>query len=266
MIFNVQTLRFDWKARDAIFFPPAQAAIILRGALGMRLGGDLFSPSSSGCGPSGLADWPRPFVIRARHLDGVTVQSGEVFHFDLNVFSAETDAFIGAFSKILRDGIGPGRGSAELAEVQKATHSIDLHPRAAAPSDILVNFLSPTELKHEGGIAVRPEFPILFARIRDRVSTLRALYGPGPLPIDFEAIAARSASVRMANCEIRSIENSRRSTRTGQSHPLGGFVGHAIYRGDLAEFLPWLEAAQWTGVGRQTVWGKGEIEVAAVCQ
>ena len=34
------------------------------------------------------------------------------------------------------------------------------------------------------------------------------------------------------------------------------------YRGDLAAFLPYLRAARWTGVGRQTVWGKGEIEVA----
>jgi hypothetical protein len=29
----------------------------------------------------------------------------------------------------------------------------------------------------------------------------------------------------------------------------------------MAEFLPYLEAARWTGVGRQTVWGKGEIAV-----
>ena len=28
---------------------------------------------------------------------------------------------------------------------------------------------------------------------------------------------------------------------------------------DVAEFLPYLEIARWTGVGRQTVWGKGEI-------
>jgi hypothetical protein len=27
----------------------------------------------------------------------------------------------------------------------------------------------------------------------------------------------------------------------------------------LAEFVPFLRAARWTGVGRQTVWGNGEI-------
>jgi hypothetical protein len=38
-------------------------------------------------------------------------------------------------------------------------------------------------------------------------------------------------------------------------------MGSADYEGDLAEFLPFLEAARWTGVGRQTVWGNGEIHV-----
>ena len=33
---------------------------------------------------------------------------------------------------------------------------------------------------------------------------------------------------------------------------------------ELARFLPWLQAAQWTGVGRQTVWGKGHIVVTVL--
>jgi hypothetical protein len=42
---------------------------------------------------------------------------------------------------------------------------------------------------------------------------------------------------------------------------LGGFTGWAEYEGELREFVPYLEAARWTGVGRQTVWGKGEIGI-----
>jgi hypothetical protein len=57
------------------------------------------------------------------------------------------------------------------------------------------------------------------------------------------------------------VESARRSSRTGQTHSLGGFVGTAEYEGDLAEFLPYLEAGRWVGVGRQAVWGKGEIAV-----
>jgi hypothetical protein len=56
---------------------------------------------------------------------------------------------------------------------------LDLTPPATAPSRIRIDFLSPTELKHDGKMATRPEFPILFARIRDRISTLSLLYGAG---------------------------------------------------------------------------------------
>jgi CRISPR/Cas system endoribonuclease Cas6 (RAMP superfamily) len=55
----------------------------------------------------------------------------------------------------------------------------------------------------------------------------------------------------------------RKSGRTGQVHSLGGFTGEAEYEGALAEFVPWLRAARWVGVGRQTVWGKGEMRVVS---
>jgi len=105
----------------------------------------------------------------------------------------------------------------------------------------------------------RPEFGLLFARIRDRISTLRALYQGGPIGIDFKAIGERAAQVKMTRCEIEYVAAERTSRRTGQTHSLGGFVGMAEYEGDLGEFLPYLEIARYTGVGRQTVWGKGEI-------
>jgi len=60
------------------------------------------------------------------------------------------------------------------------------------------------------------------------------------------------------------VDAERRSSRTGQVHGIGGFVGVAEYEGELGEFVPYLEAARWTGVGRQCVWGKGELHVEAL--
>ena len=99
--------------------------------------------------------------------------------------------------------------------------------------------------------------------VRDRVSALSALYGNGPLPIDFRAIGDRAAQVKLTRCDIRRVAAARRSASTGQTHSIGGFIGSAEYEGELTEFLPYLEAARWTGVGRQTVWGKGEIRCTA---
>jgi hypothetical protein len=264
--FDLIRLRFEFTALDSIRFPEGKAANILRGAFGLALEGEayarIFAPVRDRPGPSGLGDPPRPFVFRARHLDGATVAQGETFHFDFHLFAADPaarNAIEHAIAEAARAGIGPGRGRAEMQSAEAEPIAIDLTPFRTAPPRVRVDFLSPTELKHEGEILARPPFDVLFARIRDRVSTLRELYGPGPLEIDFAAMGARAAAVRMTACGLRHVEVERHSSRTGQTHPIGGFTGWADYEGPLAEFLPFLEAARWTGVGRQAVWGKGEI-------
>jgi hypothetical protein len=262
MRFEFYPLRLEFIARESLFFPQGKAANTLRGALGTVLDAKVFAPAGPDGSPSGLADPPRPFVLRARHLDGCAIRPGDVFHIGLNVFSREPGVFVDAFAALAEQGIGPGRGKAHLERVAGAEPvAIDLTPAPADVRNIRVEFLTPTELKHEGQIASEPAFPILLARIRDRISTLRALYGPGPLEIDFRNMGARAAGIRMIRCEMRQVNIRRRSSRTGQTHAIGGVTGFAEYEGELAEFLPWLEAAQWTGVGRQPVWGKGEIRV-----
>jgi hypothetical protein len=311
MDFELYPLRFRFLAQDSIYFPAGKPGNILRGAFGTifkrtacvpqcREARDcdlraqcayarIFEPASLGAGPSGLADWPRPFVFRASHLDGCTLAHSAEFYFDLNVFELRDPAlayFVLAFSQLAREGLGPRRGRALLTSVWQLDRtgepglqlydgsrfllsgaapplSLPLEPAAQEAGAIRVEFTTPTELKNAGDLSARPEFPILFARIRDRISTLRALYGPGPLDIDFKEMAERAASVRMKRCDLRQVEVSRLSSRTGQTHSLGGFVGSADYEGALSEFVPYLEAARWTGVGRQTVWGKGRIVLSS---
>jgi hypothetical protein len=127
-----------------------------------------------------------------------------------------------------------------------------------------VAFLTPTELKGREDLLGDPTFAVLFARIRDRLSTLRSLYGAGPLDIDFRAMVDRARAIVTTRSDLRQIAASRQSTRTGQRHSLDGFTGETEYAGALGEFIPYLNAAEWTGVGRQTVWGKGELSIQAI--
>jgi hypothetical protein len=254
MQFDLLPLRLEFRACDAIRFPTGKAANVLRGAFGLALDQAAFAPRLAG-GPSGLADPPRPYVFRCRHLDGATVPAGATFHFHVHLFQPSSrDLVTRAFAEAAPRG-------AELIEASGDKVAIDLAPRPDAPPHLRVEFLTPTELKQDGRLVARPDFPVLIARIRDRVSTLRALYGPGPLDIDFAALSTRAAAVRMTRCELAPVSLERHSSRTGQTHPIGGWVGSAEYEGDLGEFLPYLEAARWTGVGRQAVWGKGEIAI-----
>ena len=99
------------------------------------------------------------------------------------------------------------------------------------------------------------------ARARDRVSTLRSLYQGGAAMADFAGMGKRAQEVSLVEGEVAPLEAERTSSRTLERHPLNGFVGKAIYEGELTEFGPWLKAAEATGIGRHTVWGFGELKV-----
>jgi hypothetical protein len=307
--FRLHPLRFSFVAKESLHFPPGKSSNLLRGAFGSifrRIAcvphcndahtceirascpyARMFEPSALVAGPSGLADWPRPFVFRATHLDGRTINASESFSFDLNLFDMGSPAIaylVLAFSQLAHEGLGPRRGRATLADVSQLNEAGDpvqrlydgksfllqqspppmtlsLEPSPEPVERLRVKFLTPTELKSGQQVTSRPDFGVLAARIRDRLSTLRELYGDGPLEIDFRGFGERAARVRMTQCRLGRVDVERRSSRTGQVHSLGGFVGEAEYEGELTEFIPYLRAAKWTGVGRQTVWGNGQIEI-----
>jgi hypothetical protein len=262
--FNLFALRFHCAAAAPVHFPPGETANLFRGQLGKILHrydpamyARFFAPVLKTDVPSGLHDPPRPFVLRVRHLEGATLKS---FHIGMNVFETNQPDPVHlcqAIDDLVRESLRAEVCCVEGLEMLR----LPLPDGAASTivSTCRVTFLSPTELKNQKS----PDFGPLFSRIRDRISTLRTLYGPGPLEIDFKAMGKRAAAIRMTHCETYPVAAERTSRTTGQRHSLGGFVGFAEYEGDLSEFIPYLEIAAYTGVGRQTVWGKGEISVEA---
>ncbi|HEY1221385.1 MAG TPA: CRISPR system precrRNA processing endoribonuclease RAMP protein Cas6, partial [Bryobacteraceae bacterium] len=284
--FEFYRLRWHFQALGRLRFPAGESGNVVRGAFGLLLRqtassevyARLFEPGrAGGVSPSGLRDWPRPFVFRTAAVDGREIAPGGAFHIDMHVFDARPElmgAIRATFEQLGEAGLGPGRGRAALSRVEQmgadesacemaampgrpTVVSLDPEPAERAVRQVRLRFLTPTELKGGSGA----EFGVLFARLRDRISTLRALYGAGPLEIDFRGLGERARAVELVSSALEWIGARRRSSRTGQTHPLGGFTGEAEYAGELGEFLPWLRAARWTGVGRQTVWGKGDVRV-----
>ncbi len=197
-------------------------------------------------GPSGFADHPRPFVFRAIHLDGQTFEAGQPFHFDLHLF--DTDAtniayFVLAFDQLAGEGLGAGRRKVELVSVSRLNEraeesailyaggalnkdvdtrplAIDLTPEPNTVSRVRVKFVTPTELKGGQPNTLQPEFGILAARARDRISLLRELYGEGPLDIDFRGFGERAAMVKMTDARIeeRSYSEEEQPNRPSSFH------------------------------------------------
>jgi hypothetical protein len=299
--FSLYALRFEFTALDRVVLPEGNVANVFRGAFGeilRRLAcvpecpgakvcgrrsecayARLFEPRLEG-GPSGLADPPRPFVLRPRTAGG-TLHAGQGMALDFHFFEHAVllPPVIQTFAQLVREGLGPGRGRAALERVtaldadrgpvagsHPAAIRIPLEPVAGERVNrIRVEFLTPTELKTEGRIEAGTSFETLIRRLRDRIATLSALYGKTPLEFDYRALAEDAAKVVTASSAFRRESAERYSTRTRQSHPLGGFTGEAEYAGPgLDRFLPLLRIGEWCGVGRQTVWGKGEFRLTVL--
>jgi hypothetical protein len=269
-------------------FPPGAAGNVFRGALGLLLRqvvcdpncaeartcaratecayARAFEPRQLARGPSGLADLPRPFALRAASLDNRRIAAGEAFALDMHLFDLApglAELFGEAFGKLEWEGLGPRRPGVALERIESSDAIvIDLDAERTA-TQLTLHFVTPTEIKSEGTILREPRFDAVFARARDRVSQLADLYQQ-PLPLDFKGLGERSRRARLVDANLEHHRTERRSSRTGQSHALAGFTGVATYEGDLGEFLPILQAAQWCGIGRHTVWGMGAFQIEGI--
>jgi hypothetical protein len=285
---SIVPLQFTFRARDPVWFAPGKAANVFRGAFGTILRkiacdphcvgaaecpiakdcayARMFEPRAHGSGPSGFENQPRPFVLWAASLNGRRFEIGERFTLEVNVFDPNAPAFEYlrlAFAQLGSEGLGPGRALVELIEARKLPQvHVNLAPGADAAPKVRVRFLTPTELKSGGVILREPRFDVLLARARDRVSTLCSLYQDALPDLDYRGMGQRASEVKTTSARVEEVEFERRSGRTGQRHGIGGFVGEAEYEGQLAEFVPWLEAAEWVGVGRLTVWGNGRLKIS----
>jgi CRISPR-associated endoribonuclease Cas6 len=307
-VLAVAPLRFEFEALSPIHFPEGKASNILRGALGSILRKIICLPECGGpeccpqadCfytrafspklkdGPSGLADPPRPFLLRATQFDGQTLSPGARFCFDLHLFLRDKEAipyFVLALRQTMVDGLGPGRATVRLLHVDALNRERQVVQRLYENDQLLssepnwfevvneaddlpatldkvqVQFLTPTELKHAGQLVKEPRFSVLWARLRDRLAALRLLYGDGGRWEDMSSLNALAEEIQIVTQQLHWIDLERKSSRTRQTHPLGGFVGTVEYQGELTSFHSWLRSASWVGVGRQCLWGKGWLEI-----
>lgn len=276
MKFQVLPVRIHFEAGEEIRLPPGEKTNVFRGALGLALRrvccdkactdagacaratecayATLFEPRRSE-GPSGYRNAPRPFVLRC----------GGPFAIHLNLFDVRTPPLSKleeAFRAIGYAGIGPGRTKAVLRSFEPQPVLRLALCGTPAAGRVAVRFVTPTELKSGGEVRSEPEFALLIERLAERVSILGRFYQQWPA-WDYRELLDEARLVQLVHWEWRYEHRQRRSSRTGQTHPLGGFTGTATYEGPIGRFLPLLEIGRWTGVGRQTVWGKGEIQVLA---
>ncbi|MFL6416363.1 MAG: CRISPR system precrRNA processing endoribonuclease RAMP protein Cas6 [Bryobacteraceae bacterium] len=262
--FDVHSLVFQLRANDPFSFPAFLTGNVLRGALGSFLQSAnpnayeiLFGQRST------ASQVPRPFVLRCRNLDGKDFAAGETFSFDINLFLTNLDlhhAITAAVVAMGEKGFGPNRSRASVSgPPEHVRHALPLDCPVNPTCALRIHFNTPTELKHGGEVIDPSQFAILLAQIHWRLNRLSTLYGEGALAVNGKLLRERAESVQIQAANLASVKVSRRGSRSGRIHPLGGVIGSAEYSGCLSPFVPLLKAAAFTGVGRHTVWGNGEI-------
>jgi len=235
---------------------------------------------------------PRPFVIEPP-LGGQThFLPGKEIAFKLVLVGRAIDLlayFVVAFQEAGRMGIGKGRGQYGLTRVETApwderpvetvyVHTLrssifkrdctlrfpDLVERAkslASDGTVTLDFLTPTRIKHRGKWTSRAEFGPLVRALLQRVSSFSNFHCGERWEYDFRGAIDRAAVVKMTESRTHWGDWERYSSRQDQRVKLGGFVGHATYTGDIAEFMPLLVAGSMIHVGKGTVFGNGQYVI-----
>lgn len=275
---SLYALRFHLVAQQPLWFSQGKAGNTLRGALGQA---NLLATDRAHSERFTTA--PKPFVIRAAHLDGKYLTHAEPFWFDLHLFDRRLPAILGLIETIQSWqtlGLGATRSEVKLESVSNLLRTgaeqaltllsnellpVPLHlPLRQTQDDedatrLTVHFVTPTELKADGKVTPLPSFAVLITRIEERIRSLCTAFGSVPLQLPASDWFEQAKQVNLIEQQIEHVSVRRRSSRTGQTHPIGGFTGWIQYEGAIGRYLPLLQAAYWTGVGRQTSWGKGVI-------
>jgi hypothetical protein len=237
----------------------------------------------------GFSDVPRPFVVETPAQDQTTFLPSERVAFGLTVFgraSRHVAYFVAAVQALADDGLGPRRARFRLEAVEavgvegRATDvyrrghnqitptAVQLRSRDLlgesdrSRTSLKLRFRTPTDIRDGGRVVTVPLFGPLIRRLRDRASALAAFYGDAPLDVDFKGLSDAANTVGLVWHDTRTVALERPSTRTGQRHDIGGFVGTARYEGaEIGKLMPLIRLGERIHVGKHAAFGNGAYEV-----
>lgn len=141
----------------------------------------------------------------------------------------------------------------------------DLEDGAAPVGDrVTLEFLTPTRLRRDADLVVRPDFATLATVLLRRVSVLAEVHC-GHLPaINACEILAPAADVAVETSDLRWYDWERYSARQDARMALGGFVGRITFTGPLSPWWPLLKLGEILHVGKGTGFGLGKYRMVSV--
>ena len=245
---------------------------------------------------------PRPYTIEPPLDLGIRYEPDEEISFGLTLFTQALDLFpyvILAIHGLEQGGLGRKvaengwrRGTFALQEItalnpltgerqtvlQRGDELVEVpnvpvtHPQVMAAAaerqrtlngTVTLEFLTPTRLIDKKHLVDQPRFRPLLQRLLERLVALAGTFCDTPFDGELKYnLVGQAEAIETVVDETRWVELDSYSTRRRGRTPIGGFVGRATFRGDLASFLPWLIWGQFTHVGKNAVKGDGWYRIA----
>jgi len=237
----------------------------------------------------GYTEIPHPFVLEPP-LDGRTsYQPGETLPLGLILVGraiAYLPYFIIVLSALGEQGLGRQRACYTLSTVHAiqpfsqqemlvygdANHSLRSHDLsvgwgdisavdAATVPQVVIRFMTPTRLVSNDHLVDKPTFQQIIRGLLRRTSSLSYFHCESRLDVDFAGLIAGAREVGCSGLDMTWVDWERYSSRQGVRMKLGGFIGEAVYTGELKPFLPLLRLGEIVHVGKASTFGNGKYRL-----
>jgi CRISPR-associated endoribonuclease Cas6 len=241
---------------------------------------------------SSLARGPQvahPFVLEPPETDRREFASGDRLEAGLVLIGRAIPLapyFLAACREMGRQGVGRGRGRFRLERVIAQDpedpkgrvvydgaedllapavpfwSGEDLASRPTTDAErITLDFLTPTRLRQDADLVVRPDFATLATALLRRLSVLAEVHCGRRPGINARGLLAGAAEVKVVDSQLRWHDWERYSARQQTRMALGGFVGGITFSGPLASWLPLLRLGEVVHVGKGTSFGLGKYRI-----
>ncbi|MDM8539451.1 CRISPR system precrRNA processing endoribonuclease RAMP protein Cas6 [Desulfococcaceae bacterium HSG9] len=232
---------------------------------------------------------PHPFVLNISGNSNENRKPGSPLQFGMTLVGRAIEFlpyFAYGFIQMGQLGIGKGRGRFDVEQIVAVNDKgenaeiVFEHDHVTPPETILsfenacqrsteyasneitVRFNTPLRVKYRGRLHDNPDFHIMIRNLLRRVSNLLYFHCGQHADFDFKTLIRKAETVKMIHSDIRWADQKRYSNRQKKHMLMGGIVGQATYRGDLAEFLPLLVLGSWVNIGKGTSFGLGSYSLS----
>jgi CRISPR-associated endoribonuclease Cas6 len=225
---------------------------------------------------------PHPLIIIPPKNNRRTVKQGQQETIELRLIgsaAAYLPYVILALDRLGETGLGFSSVNFSVEEIidetgeliyRKSEHTIRKDPPATnliiQPGDeakgiFSIHFTTPTRLKIDGSTNRMPTFFDVVSSLCRRTMLLSYFHCGGSGEPFHGAFLDKTGDIELIESNVIRIDNKRFSSRQKREIPMDGFMGSLTIRGDYGFFLPLLKAGEIVHIGKNTIFGFGQIHV-----